>query len=430
MKRVSLRVLSMLMVVMLLLTSAPETTNAGAVADTLDIKDDLGGFVTDNTFDFLSGKLSDFGDATGQTYIKISNDNIVKTFRPERSAELANQGSRLQGLSNTLRGAGYILNVYNTGTDTYKLFTETSKHETSIEKAIDKGLLAVDVGMGWYAVGVGAVAIITAPAWGTGVAAAAAATGTTYLVTKLGVGLTRVAFNSDTYRSLSRFVRGESKLTLSIFERPGTKEGLDIIQEEFGFDLYPGLRREIPDPNTGIAVYKPNIYLYSDTDMESTIFVYPAHWITISVPEYNPETGWEADIYNGSLNGIEDFLFYEAIVPPDYFQTKEGWSVMAVSLEDDMRKILDIYGFNEKETADFIEYWTLHLEKDTDYTFYPQENDILDILMPVVSYPKEDISRRIWFYILPFDPDVKIPKNPEKITREGYSIIEWGGILP
>lgn len=430
MKNIFIRILSMLLTFMLLLTSAPKMANAGAVADTLDIKDDMGGFVTDNTFDFASGKLADFGESTGQTFIKIGNDKVVKTFRPERAAELANQGSRLQGLSNTLRGAGYILNVYNTGTDTYKLFTETSKHETTVEKAIDKGLLAVDVGMGWYAVGVGAVAIFTAPAWGTGVAAAAAATGTTYLVTKIGVGLTRVTFNSQTYRSISRFVRGESKLTLSIFERPGTKEGLDIIKEELGFDLYPGLRREIPDPSTGIAVYKPNIYLYSNFDMESSIFIYPEHWITISDPVYDPESGWRANIFDGSLNGIEDFLFYEAIVPPDYFQTIKGWPVMSSSLDEDMRKILDLYGFNETETTDFIEYWTQHLDHDTDYTFYPQENDILDTLMPVISYPKEDTNRRIWFYILPYDPAVDIPNDPEMIKREGYSLIEWGGILP
>jgi len=427
----SARTFSLILCATLLLTlSSPKIINAGAVADAFDIKDDLGGFVTDNTFDFVSGKLSDFGEATGQLYNNVANNEVVKTYRPERSAELIKSGGRLQGLSNTLRGAGFILNVYNTGNDTYKLFTETSKQETTAEKAIDKGLLAIDVGMGWYAVGVGTIAIITAPAWGTGVAAAAAATGTTYLVTKLGVGLTRVAFNSETYRSVSRFVRGKSKLTLSIFERPGTKEGLDIIREEFGFDLYPGLRREIPDPSTGIAVYKPNIYLYSDTDMDAVVYLYPSHWITVSDPVYNEDTGWYASVIDGSLNGSEDYLFYEAIVPPDSFQTERGWHVMAGSLEKDMANILKLYDFNETETNDFLDYWTRMLDGKTSYTFYPQHNDTLDILMPVITYPSPDKSYRVWFYILPYDEDAKEPELPEKIVREKFTLVEWGGILP
>jgi hypothetical protein len=414
----------------------PREIEAGAIAELFGIEDDTGGFVTDNTYDYVAiGKLSDFGESTGQYFTAVGTGSNITKYRPERAAQLVSQGNRLVYLSNGLRAGGQVLNLYNTSVDTYKLFTETSKHETSIERGVDKTLLVVDVGMGWYAVGAGVVALVTAPAWGTGVAAAAAATGTVYLVTKIGVGVTRVAFNSETYRNISRNVRGfmsgEKKIVFAPFHRPGMKEGLDIIEEELGFDLYPGLRREIPDPSTGIPVYKPNIYLYSDADMTVNVRLYPAHWITESAPAYPADSGWTVHITDGSLNGTEDYLFYEAVVPDEGFQKDYGYKVYSKDREQDIERVLDLYGFNEKEKQDFLDYWTDKLEEDVDYIFLPQENNEVDIIMPLIISEAPDKIYRIWFYILPDDgSDIKEPSDISVISRDGFTVVEWGGILP
>jgi len=419
---------------------------AGAIAELAGIEDDTGGFITDNTFDFATGKMSDFADETGKILISTGESENVVKYVPTRGVKLVKDGNRVLNLSNGLKAGGQILNIYNTSVDTYKLITETSKQETFIEKGIDKGLFAIDVGMGWYAIGLGAVAIFTAPAWGAGITAAATVTGTTYLVSKLGVGAARIAFNSETYRDTSRFVRntvsgaydlatGKKKLVFAPLQRPGMKEGLDIIEEELGFDLYPGLRREIPDPSTGIPVYKPNIYLYSDVDIIVNVKVYPEHWITESEPVYTIGRGWEANITNGSLNGWGDYLFYEAIVPDTEFQMKYGWEISCENRKNDMAQVLDKYGFNQKEKHDFLEYWMEKLDEETDYIFFPQENKKVDMIMPLVLSIVPDKVFRIWFYMVPAaliekqNQYVEEPVITEKIRREGFSLTEWGGIL-
>jgi len=421
---------------------------AGAVADVAGIEDDTGGFVVDNSFDYAAGKLTDYADEIGEKTIEIGKEaNIIK-YAPKTGEQLVRQGGKILNVSNALKAGGQVLNLYNTSVDTYKLFTETSKQETFIEKGIDKTLYAVDIGMGWYAIVLGAAAIVTAPAWGTGVAAAATVTGTTYLVTKLGVGAARVAFNSETYRETSKFVRGavsgaidlatgKKKLVFSPLQNPGMREGLDIIEEELGFDLYPGLRREIPDPSTGIPVYKPNIYLYANDNYYINVKVYPEHWITASEPEYMLGTGWNASIIDGSINGEGDYLFYEAIVPDEGFQKNYGFLIKSDNIVKDIENVLEMYGFNEKEKCDFLEYWIEKLEKDTSYIFYPQQNKEVDLVMPIVLSKEPDNIFRLWFYIEPLseenakDLNNKIikPDNIEKIKREGFYLIEWGGIL-
>ena len=417
----------------LIFISIPINNNvdAGAFAELFGIKDDTGGFIVDNSYDyFFIGKLSDYGTKVGDYFIKVSKGANIMKYKPERAIELAGKGGFLLKLSNGLRFGGQALNLYNTGVDTYKLFTEDSKHDTTIEKGIDKALLAADVSMGWYAVGAGAIALLTAPAWGAGFVAAAGATGATFIAGKIGVGVTRIMFNSQTYRDASAFIRGKKKIVFAPFHRPGMKEGLDIIKEEFGFDLYPGMQREIPDPSTGIPVYKPNIYLYSDVDMNVNVHIYPSDWITISDPIYNDKSGWNANIINGSLNGTEDYLFYEAIVPDENFQKETGWVVNANNRMNDIVRILDDYKFNEQEKKDFIDYWVNKLDVDKDYIFYPQETEIVDLIMPLVTSIKADEEYRIWFYMEEKENQVVTkPKNIEVISRNGFTIVEWGGIL-
>lgn len=75
------------------------------------------------------------------------------------------------------------------------------------------------------------------------------------------------------------------------------------------------------------------------------------------------------------------------------------------------------YGFNEKETSEFIDFWTGHLIEDVDHTFYPQETEVVDRVMPLHVSPKPDEVSRIWFYA---EPLVSAPEPftlPEKIVR-------------
>jgi hypothetical protein len=189
----------------------------------------------------------------------------------------------------------------------------------------------------------------------------------------------------------------------------------------------------IPDPTlTGISVYKPNIYIYAMRNLSVNVQLFPYEYITISEPSYPKNTGWNAKIKNGSINGKEDFLFYEACVPDSGFQKEEGFIVKGSCIKEDLSCLLDLYHFSAREKYDFIEYWTGMLDEGLSYTFYPQYNECIDRIMPVIITPKPDHIFRIWFYIVPIDsehnqevikPHIVVPE------REGYYAIEWGGII-
>jgi len=174
---------------------------------------------------------------------------------------------------------------------------------------------------------------------------------------------------------------------------------------------------------------KPNIYLYSDHDLTARVRLAPEYAITISDPVYRPGKGWRAEIRNGSLNGAGDFLFYEAVVPDSVWQKERGYVIRAAYREQDMASMLGQYGFNEKETVEFIDYWANHLVEDMDFVFYPQETEAVNRDMPLTIRPKPDHVMRIWYYAEPLVSAPEPVTSPERIVREGFYIVEWGVII-
>jgi hypothetical protein len=180
---------------------------------------------------------------------------------------------------------------------------------------------------------------------------------------------------------------------------------------------------------SGSIKAKPNIYLYSNRDLTAQVRLAPESAITVSDPVYQPGEGWRAEIRNGSLNGKGDFLFYEARETGFEWQMEEGYIIRASSREQGMASMLGQYGFNEKETAEFIDYWASHLIENMDFVFYPQETAAVnqDILLSVI--PEPDDVMRILFKAEPLMSAPKPVTNPEKIVREGFYVVEWGVII-
>ena len=179
------------------------------------------------------------------------------------------------------------------------------------------------------------------------------------------------------------------------------------------------------DEETSIDA-KPNIYLYSDRDLTARVRLFPEEAITASDPPYRPGIGWIAVIRNGSLNGSGDFLFYEALGHDSGWQKQEGYIIRAEYREQDMASMLGKYGFNKKETDEFIEYWACHLAGDSDYVFYPQETDAVNRNMPLSIIPEPDAVTRIKFLAEPLVSTPEPVTNPEQIVREGFYVVEWG----
>jgi hypothetical protein len=174
---------------------------------------------------------------------------------------------------------------------------------------------------------------------------------------------------------------------------------------------------------------KPNIYLYSDRDLTAQVRLAPEYAVTVSEPLYQPGKGWRAEIRNGSLNGKGDFLFYEALGSDYEWQKEEGYIIRAAYREQDMAFMLRHYGFNQKETVEFIDYWASHLIEDIDFVFYPQETEAVNQDMPLYIRPNPDHVMRIWFYAEPMMSAPEPVVNPETIIREGFYVVEWGVII-
>lgn len=186
----------------------------------------------------------------------------------------------------------------------------------------------------------------------------------------------------------------------------------------------------------GVSVKKPNIYLYSDTDMSVNISLGNDKLITVSDPVYSFESsrGWKAEIVNGSLNGCEDFLFYEAVVPAEIFDTDNGYLLNSGTLTKDMEAILEATGYSQKEKEDFIDYWSEELDTSKTYLMCPQEEAVINGIMPLYSSKKADSINRYWYYFIEVTDENIHYKNilslsdVKPITRVGYTIVEWGGM--
>lgn len=159
-----------------------------------------------------------------------------------------------------------------------------------------------------------------------------------------------------------------------------------------------------PDDNdhecdTGITVYKPNIYIYPNEKIQLTVKLdFPKGGkIVTSIPEYG--TGWNISVdTNGLIDNAYSYLFYES-VQPDIWQKNYGWIVKTDELESFFRKNMADYGFKGREIDDFIDYWIPRLNDYTFYSIYPQTDRLIDKVIRLnLSEQPENLLRL--FYVI------------------------------
>ncbi len=184
-------------------------------------------------------------------------------------------------------------------------------------------------------------------------------------------------------------------------------------------------------PNN-VAAKKPNIYLYPTEETEvSVCFAYP-NLVTKSEPEYG--NGWTVTAQPDGMLCTADgekqgYLFYESNTLASFFQTDEGFIVMADERGETYRRVLESYGFNEQEILDFIEYWSVYLEAGADYVMYPVLTDVVDEAMPVSFSVEPDSIYRIWFGFARYDGGAITEPEIDPIIRNGFTVVEWGGAV-
>ena len=183
---------------------------------------------------------------------------------------------------------------------------------------------------------------------------------------------------------------------------------------------------------------KPVIYLYPDQTMNISIKLDEAIELTHVYPEYNNQ--WNVVAHtDGSIevNGrTYPYLFWEGktdnIGLPVSYLGYHGTAVKTDTVISYLENQLAMFGFNSKESTDFITYWGPRLQKK-DYAvvnFYV--DDIYNKMIGGITIePKPDVIRRVYMVFQGFDQLPSVVNtgyhNLEPLKREGFVVMEWGG---
>jgi len=177
---------------------------------------------------------------------------------------------------------------------------------------------------------------------------------------------------------------------------------------------------------------KPVIYLYPQK--ETQVKVQVDAQITKSEPTY-PSQGWLVTAKpNGELtyqNQSYPYLFWEGLgngIYPDY--KDRGTLVSQKDLISTVYKQLSQLGLNQKESADFMEFWQPRLPKTPYVRLTWLNTKDMDTLAPLNVSPRPDTSIRVFLEFEGLDQPITL--KPQKLAapeRKGFTLIEWGGLL-
>lgn len=430
------------------------------VPDTYDKGKEVGGSIlqTGFTVNLING-FDSFVQATGKN-VDITNGliksgasdirraffNADGTFQAGKSykdyenaiTNLRNQGLKESKQAGKINAKGAVVGGVSMALNAYTLYNDAKDlKQGNMKNRSTTGLALEYVGL----IADGTLAAVGIIATGAAVAgstafAVPAAVG---LTVGLAAGVVHTDTFADAFDSMGRKLDEmgmESYIDIAVdsWMLEGTytrnfSDNIDFILEEIG-SLF-GMQTSVP---RNVSCYKPNIYIYTQEETQVNVeFDYP-DLLTTTIPEY--KNNWNV-IAKGdgrlvdTLGNNEEYnyLFYESIAMPHFFQKDTGWLIVAGTREQQYRDILTDYGFNETEIADFIEYWTEKLPQGVDYIMYPQNTETVNYVMPVNVTPEPDSMERIWFTFEEYNGQRCGIPTITPIERKDYAVVEWGGII-
>ena len=184
---------------------------------------------------------------------------------------------------------------------------------------------------------------------------------------------------------------------------------------------------------------KPAIYLYPQEDTYISVDLAIDGQLTQTIPSY--DDGWyvlanpDGDIFDRRDGYIQDkpydYLFWEAETDLSKLElSDQGWVVAKGDLEGWFSANLPLLGLNEKEKAQFMEYWLERLSKSAYYELKLLSSEFLAEHATLIITPQPDTLIRVIFFFNPLN-EPKTIESPviETPEREGFVVLEWGGIL-
>ncbi len=178
---------------------------------------------------------------------------------------------------------------------------------------------------------------------------------------------------------------------------------------------------------------KPVIYLYPEETTNVSVIIEPKGGFTFTEPDYGD--GWDVLAYpDGKLVDLNSkisypYLFWEG--RGGIYNTPEKGFVVAVQdVHNFLIEKLTKLGLNDKEQADFIEFWEPRMTGAPYFFVTFMGNKVMDEIAPLTITPKPDSVIRILMDYTPLQEPITVEgyniKTPE---RKGFTVIEWGGVL-
>lgn len=197
------------------------------------------------------------------------------------------------------------------------------------------------------------------------------------------------------------------------------------------------------DAYTEIISDKPVIYVYPTAaqqvnirlDVRGTLgFTYPAYYFPLNSD--SAQSGWTFTAHpDGTIhqNGEEyDYLFWDAKhkFSLNSLDTKTGFIVQRDSLVPFFEKQLGAMNLSPREQQDFITYWCPRMLMNEKSFVQFAFNENYDQFAGITITPKPDHVFRVmmlWKNAAGMNAHKVQPQKIESVTREGFTVLEWGG---
>ncbi len=182
-------------------------------------------------------------------------------------------------------------------------------------------------------------------------------------------------------------------------------------------------------------VRKPVIYLYPEQTQQVNLTVKPRGKMTFTYPTSDGTWSLQADP-NGTLTVNDkkyNYLFWEA--EQKAFKDEQAWQsgffVPADSTISFLEDKLQQFGLNSVEAADFITFWGPLMQKNKTNVVHFYFNEECNRFGTLHVDPKPKHVNRI--YIAFIEKEITNFKSLEeqiipKSKRDGFTVIEWGGV--
>lgn len=179
---------------------------------------------------------------------------------------------------------------------------------------------------------------------------------------------------------------------------------------------------------------KPVIYLYPEQTQKVEVKIDVKGGMSYSDPAYNE--GWSvvatpsSEITNAADGKTYPYLFWEGRGGM-YKSPTTGWVVDREDVHTFLTTKLSAYGLNEKEIADFVEFWEPRMQQAPYYFVGFHGTEMMNRLAPLSVSPRPDSVFRILMDYKPLQKRIEAeePTMPRTFKREGFTLVEWGGVI-